>query len=317
MLDNRYKYRFSIFTSTYNRGEMLYRLYEELKVQTFKDFEWVIINDGSTDDTDKIVRTIQKENILDIQYVSKKNGGKHTAWQVATPLFRGRYVLTADDDDPITNDMLEVFNRHWSDLEQSPLYNDFWEVRTRCRRPNGTLVGNQLPTPIFDSDYNTVCYKMKVFCEMVGCRKVEILRGVAAVPDVFPFMEDASNFAEGIRWSRAARQYKTRFVNDVTRIYNDTQNSLSADALSRCMNGEKRIIANKMVEFYFYLLEQRDLLFHYNTRRYFKVLFGYSLLRALSNYPQTIENLSLVQKIYILSMTPLCKVLLFYIKRKK
>lgn len=250
-MNGTHVYRFSVFTATKNRSKMLVRLYNELCNQTYKDFEWVIINDGSSDDTDFVINKIRQEHILDIQYVKKRGGGKHTAWRVATPLFRGRYVVTADDDDPITCDMLEIFNKHWVSLEENPNYNNYWEVKTRCKRLDGSLVGMQLPCEIFDSDYILLSYKYHIFCEMVGCRKVEVLRNEAKVPEVFQFCERASNFDEAIRWCRAARKYKTRFVSDITRIYNETPNSLSTDIFKRCLQGDKRIIANKMVELYY------------------------------------------------------------------
>lgn len=311
-----YKYRFSIFTATMNRASMLWRLYQELKEQTYKDFEWVIVNDGSSDNTDEVVKQIIAERIIDIQYVNKINGGKHTAWRVATPIFRGRYILTADDDDPVTNNMLEIFNYHWRILEQSQQYSDFWEVRTRCKRSDGTLVGPELPSSIFDSDYNTMSYKFKVFCEMVGCRKVEVLRNEARIPDNFKFMEEASNFDEAIRWSRAARIYKTRFVSDITRIYNETPNSLSTNAFTRCLNGEKRIIANKMVEFYYTLLERSDLLLKYDKKRYIKTLIGYAFLIGLNgNLKYAIEGLSCCQQKILTCIVPISKIITL-IKRK-
>ena len=317
MAQTKYKFRFSVFTATRNRANMLKRLYNELKSQTFQDFEWVLINDGSTDDTDEIVAQIKQENIINLQYVKKTGGGKHTAWLVATKLFLGQYIVTADDDDPITSNMLEVFNKHWSDLEQSPQYNEFWEVRSRCKKIDGSLVGPQLPSSIFDSDYNTVSYKMGIFCEMVGCRKVEVLRNEASVPEVFPFMENASNFDEAIRWSRAARKYKTRFVADITRIYNATPNSLSSNILNRCIQGEKRIIANKLVEFYFTLLERRDLLLKYNKRKYIKTILGYSFLIALSNPSTPYDGLTWSQRFMIRCLILPGKIAIIYKKRLK
>lgn len=313
---DEYKYRFSVFTATMNRASMLWRLYIELKEQTYKDFEWVIVNDGSTDNTDEVVKRIINERFIDIQYINKKNGGKHTAWSVATPIFKGRYILTADDDDPVTNDMLEIFNHHWTLLEHSQQYNDFWEVRTRCKYADGSLVGKELPSPIFDSDYNEISYKLKIFCEMVGCRKVEVLRNEACVPDKFKFMENASNFDEAIRWSRAARKYKTRFVSNVTRIYNETPNSLSSDAFNRCLKGDKKIVANKMVEFYYTLLEKSDLLLKYDKKKYVKTILGYTFLIGLSGkFKDAIEGLNCIQKMIITCLLPFSKILI-WIKRK-
>ncbi|MDE6486456.1 MAG: glycosyltransferase family 2 protein [Muribaculaceae bacterium] len=306
--------RFSVFTATYNRASVLPRLYEELKSQTFKDFEWIIVNDGSSDNTDEVVNSFIQEDVISIKYIAKSNGGKHTAWRAAMPYFSGRYVLTADDDDPVTPDMLEVFDRHWSILENQPDYDDFWEIRTRCKRPDGTLVGKELPSPWYDSNYNDICFKQKASCEMVGCRKNEIVNSIAAVPEVFPYMEHASNFAEGIRWSRAARKYKTRFVPEITRIYIESTGGLCDGALSRCMAGDKRMIYNKLVEFYFTLLERSDLLLRYDKKAYLKNIAGYALLLSLE-HPEDRPKLRLREQILVAIARPFMKAAIWFNKK--
>jgi glycosyltransferase involved in cell wall biosynthesis len=72
-----YKYRFSVFTATFNRCQLLRNVYEDLLHQTFKDFEWVVVNDGSTDRTDEVMHEIISEGKLNIQYI-KKSGGVNT-----------------------------------------------------------------------------------------------------------------------------------------------------------------------------------------------------------------------------------------------
>ena len=62
--------KITIITPTYNRAHTLSRVYESLKNQTFKDFKWIIIDDGSTDNTEGLVKSFQKENILDF-YLTK------------------------------------------------------------------------------------------------------------------------------------------------------------------------------------------------------------------------------------------------------
>lgn len=155
-------YRFTVFTATYNRGTKILNVYEDLLNQTFKNFEWVIVNDGSRDETDQIVKSIIAEGKLDIQYINKSNGGKHTAWRAATEIFKGRYIVTADDDDRISPDILEVFDKHWTTLENDNNYSLFWEIKARCMREDGRIVGSELPKPWFDSDYNSIKYKYKL-----------------------------------------------------------------------------------------------------------------------------------------------------------
>ena len=74
--------KFTIFTPTYNRRELLKKLYESLKKQVYKDFEWIIVDDGSTDGTEGAVKEFISENILDIKYFYKKNEGKQRAYNL-------------------------------------------------------------------------------------------------------------------------------------------------------------------------------------------------------------------------------------------
>lgn len=262
-----YKYRFSLFTATYNRGAMLEELSNFVLNQTFKGaYEWVIVSDGSTDNTSEIVEKIKAKSHIPIKYINKDNGGKHTAWRVATNVFEGQYVVSCDDDDPITLNMLDVYDKYWSELEASSSYDLFWEVRSRAQYENGQLVGQVLPKPYLDSDYNEVTFRMKKGCEMVGCRKVEVLKAEAAVPDSFLFEDKCSNFPEGIRWSRAARKYKTRFVPEVTRTY-----VIGHDSLCVSQKGTQRSMKrnyNSLVTSLYSLNEQGDLLRKYEFGRY-------------------------------------------------
>ena len=287
----KYKYRFSIFTATYNRGHLLRQRYEELLTLDFKDFEWVVVSDGSTDNTSDEMKSFVAENKIPIVFIDKENGGKHTAWQAATPVFRGRYILTADDDDIIMPDTLSIFDKHWSVLEALPNYNEYWEVRTRCQRQDGTLVGKILPEPYVDSDYNSMNYIYKNNCEMVGCRKVEVLRTEAAVPNSFMFQDKVSNFSEGIRWSQAARKYKTRFVPDVTRVYLTSQDSLCSPNYGR--KRDIRKTHNTLLGAIYELKNERDLMFKYNVKKYIKTI----MVALYTSFPCKQNPLRLTDKV--------------------
>src|SRR2546423_7881993 len=100
---------FTVFTPTYNRAHTLLRVYESLKKQTFDDFEWLIVDDGSTDDTPTLVKQWISDGILTIRYVFQENAGKHVCINVATKLARGRYIATIDSDDWYVPTALETF----------------------------------------------------------------------------------------------------------------------------------------------------------------------------------------------------------------
>ena len=78
----------SIITPTYNRGYCIKNLYDSLLEQTKKDFEWIIVDDGSADDTAEIVRGWIKEcDIFPIFYYKQENGGKHRQLYAGTGFF--------------------------------------------------------------------------------------------------------------------------------------------------------------------------------------------------------------------------------------
>ena len=72
----------TVLTPTYNRAEKLKSLFDSLKKQTSTDFKWMIIDDGSTDDTDIIVNEFKNNSSFEIEYFYKANGGKHTALKI-------------------------------------------------------------------------------------------------------------------------------------------------------------------------------------------------------------------------------------------
>ena len=94
----------TVFTPSYNRAKTLPRVFECLKKQTYKSFEWIIIDDGSEDNTKDVVDGFLKENnFFDIIYVYQKNQGKHIATNNAVKMCRGNFFITLDSDDTCTN----------------------------------------------------------------------------------------------------------------------------------------------------------------------------------------------------------------------
>ena len=97
----------TLFTPTYPRSPMLPRLYESLRDQTCHDFEWLIIDDGSADDTADVVQSFTGEGTFPVRYQHKENGGKHTAYNLALELAAGRLFFCVDSDDYLAPDAVE------------------------------------------------------------------------------------------------------------------------------------------------------------------------------------------------------------------
>ena len=136
----------TVFTPTYNRAYILSQLYQSLQRQTYKDFEWLIVDDGSVDDTESLVSNwLNDNNEFPIRYYKKENGGKCRAINYGVELARGRLFFNVDSDDYLTDDALEKVAKWESDLPKNGLY---------CG-----LVGNlgtsetETPNTIWDAPY--------------------------------------------------------------------------------------------------------------------------------------------------------------------
>jgi len=103
----------TVLTPTYNRGYVIKQAYESLIRQTNNDFEWVVIDDGSTDETKKIVDKFIKEKKIKIRYIYKENGGKHTALNVGINKAKGQLILILDSDDYLSDNAIELVNKYW------------------------------------------------------------------------------------------------------------------------------------------------------------------------------------------------------------
>lgn len=113
--------KFTVFTPTFNRAKTIVKLYESLKKQNFKDFEWVIVDDGSKDDTALVVNNFIQDKILNIRYYKKINGGKHTAINKGLELAQGEYFFIVDSDDWLPEDSLEIANKWIETLDDDKI----------------------------------------------------------------------------------------------------------------------------------------------------------------------------------------------------
>lgn len=106
----------TVLTPTYNRAELLKRCYESLYVQDNKKFIWMIVDDGSTDNTEYVIKRFINDGALDIVYYHKNNGGKHTAVNYGVKKVTTDLVLILDSDDRLTEDavssVLDIYHEN-------------------------------------------------------------------------------------------------------------------------------------------------------------------------------------------------------------
>lgn len=206
---------FTVFTPTYNRVQVLHRVYQSLMKQTFHDFEWLIVDDGSTDGTKELINGWQKDSAtwFPIRYVYQENQHKKVAHNHGVREARGTLFLPFDSDDYCVPEALEKFALHWFAIPEEER-DKFAGVAALCADENGAIVGDRFPCDKWiDSDSLEIRYRYAVSGEKWGFNRTDVLRQ-------FPFPEEIpGHVPEGVVWSRIARLYKTRFVNEPLRIY--------------------------------------------------------------------------------------------------
>lgn len=98
--------KYTLFTPTYNRAHLLPVLFESMEVQVFKDFEWLVIDDGSNDNTEEVVNVLKHKASFPVRYIKQPNGGKHTAFNRAIEEADSEWFVCIDSDDPLTSNAL-------------------------------------------------------------------------------------------------------------------------------------------------------------------------------------------------------------------
>lgn len=202
-------YTFTVFTPTYNRAHTLHRVYESLLKQTFTDFEWLIVDDGSTDHTTELIASWQAP--FPIRYIYKENGGKHTAFNRGVQEAAGELFLTFDSDDSCTPEALQVFNDVWQGIEDRE---KFAGVTALCMDESGEVVGDMFTHDVHDATYLEDKYVYKIKGEKWGFQRTDVLKQFP-----FPEPEGLKLVSEGYVWARISGEYLTRYVNKCLRVY--------------------------------------------------------------------------------------------------
>ena len=203
----------SILTPTYNRGKLLLPLYESLKNLTFEDFEWLIVDDGSEDDTEQyalswISYNIQKAE-FPIRYIKKSNGGKHTAINRGVREANGELILILDSDDTLPEDSLATIAQYY---EQCKGYKDCAGVCGLMSHHDGQLIGTGFPKdPMYESALQfRYAEKSNVTGDLLEIYKTSVMREFP-----FPEIENEKFCPESLVWNRIANKYKLFCFNKI------------------------------------------------------------------------------------------------------
>ena len=212
--------KFTVFTPTFNRKELLEKLYESLQKQTFKDFEWLIVDDGSTDGTKEKVEEFLSEKKLEIKYYFKENGGKQRAYNFATEKANGELFICLDSDDKYVENGLETILKYWKKYEKN---SDIAGMGYLSTYPNREIIGSSFPEKEMISTQFEIYNKYGVKGDKGLMFRTEIIKKYK-----FPVFEDEKFITEAVVYNRICEKYKMAYVNEKIEIKEYQEDGLTA-----------------------------------------------------------------------------------------
>lgn len=196
----------TVFTPTYNRAYILLRCYESMKKQTCKDFIWLIIDDGSSDNTSELVETWRKAEIISIRYKYQENQGMHGAHNTAYELIDTELNICIDSDDYMPEDAIEKIIAFWQKHQSASVsgivgldsYND------------GRVIGSYLPRNVKTSTHFDLYNKYGV----MGDKKL-VYRSELTKMHPYPLFPGEKYVNLAYKYSMLDLQYEMLLMNEV------------------------------------------------------------------------------------------------------
>lgn len=210
----------TVFTPTYNRANLLPRLYESLKKQTFKDFEWLIVDDGSADGTRDLVGRWIKERLIDIRYYCQENGGKHRAINRGAQLAKGEWFFIVDSDDYLPDNSLEIASKWIDTIKDDDSFAGVCGVKKDITEKIDCGFNFEFldASPLYGTEISRTD-KAEIF-------RTSILKGFP-----FPDFPGERFCAESLVWNRIGLHYKLRYFNEIIYRFEYLDDGLSRNSL--------------------------------------------------------------------------------------
>lgn len=209
----------SIFTPTYNRANHLAQLYDSLCSQEEKNFEWIIVDDGSTDNTEEVVKSFKSENKIPINYFKKENEGKHIAINIGVEMAKGYLFFIVDSDDYLTKNATNKIAQYLPQIKDN---HKLGGISFRRGHTETQLIGTK---SFFDDVVLSIFdfrYRMNIKGDMAEVYKTEIMRKFP-----FPKFEKEKFCAESLVWNRIGLKYDMLWTSSIIYICHYLEDGLT------------------------------------------------------------------------------------------
>ncbi|MGY8913733.1 MAG: glycosyltransferase family 2 protein [Flavobacteriales bacterium] len=258
---------FSILTPTYNRADTLERVYLSLINQTFRDFEWIISDDGSTDETAILVQEWQniESDFIITYHVLAQNQGKSYAVNEGLALCNRPYTLIADSDDTFAPNTLSDLKIIWDGIDLTENGRKIGAIWTLVQDEEGKLVGEAWPKNFWQVSFKerVLDRKQPIIGEKWHSWRTEVLQKYNIYTNI------NSHIGPSVTWNRINREYDFLCINIVHRKYWFTDDGLIHEKKSK-LKIEKRIYYSALLE-----LKEVYLLDILGKKHYRQLAFNY------------------------------------------
>lgn len=199
----------SIVTATYNREKLLFQLYESLTNQSCQNFEWIIVDDGSQDNTLEVLSKFQNENKVSMRYFHQDNSGKHIAINNAINNSKYQFIFIVDSDDYLPIDAIKIINERTKEFNTLTNAKELAGICFLKGDLEGNIIGSTLSHDIV-CNYLDYRYRYNVTGD-----KAEIFRKDILLEFPFPQYKNETFCPEALIWNRIAKKYDMYFCNDI------------------------------------------------------------------------------------------------------
>ena len=196
----------TVFTPSYNRAYTLHKCYESLLRQTSKDFTWLIIDDGSSDNTKELVDSWINENKIEINYIYQENQGMHGAHNTAYKNIKTELNVCIDSDDYMPDDAVEKIISFWNKNKRS----DLAGIMALDAYTDGKVIGDKFPNELKESTYFDIYNKYG----LKGDKKL-IYRSELTIQYPYPIFEGEKYVSLAYKYAKLDSKYKLALMNEV------------------------------------------------------------------------------------------------------
>ena len=195
----------TVFTPAYNRAHTLQRLHDSLVCQSCQDFEWLIVDDGSRDNTQKLIHALCAISPIEIRYFYQNNAGQHVAMNRGIEEAHSELFFMVDSDDYLPNDAIGYILERWQEIRNDPTFCGI--VGNRCFE-NGETVGMQNP-------YNEIVSDFLSYRSELGIQgdRAEVIRTNIIKQYLYPVFPKEKSLPIAVMFNRIAQNYKALYIN--------------------------------------------------------------------------------------------------------